>query len=1212
MSQKGVVQAGFEGLQYSQSVSQGSVAIKDRFSERTAALPRNAEPWGRGAKHAREESRGRKHVPNPSQGYVQLLRRQPGLAYLLAAQALSVFNDNAYKTILIFYALAHASSPSELAWMIPAAGGLLVTPYILFSSYAGQVADRFSKRDVIITMKGLEILLMTLATAAVYSGHLGLMMAVLFVEGTHSTFLSPAKEGILPQMLPDADLSRANGLMQLTVYSMIVAGPVAAGFLVPAFRTRPYAPPAFLILVALGSFLLSLGITRVPPSGYKESLHWNAPADFWRNFADIRASRPLFLTVLGIAYFWMLGAIYLMNVYRYGPELLHLDEHGVTYLNACLSIGIGLGAAIAGKLSGDQVELGLPPVGSLGLGLFAIYLFFAKHSFPQALVGHSLLGICGGMFIVPLEAFLQQRAGEQSKGRVIAASNVLTFSAVIVGSAILWLLSGPLGLRPDQVLLVMGLASFAATAYILTILPDFTVRLCLWILTHTFYRIDVRGIENLPKSGGALLVCNHISFVDPFLIGACTQRFIRYLMYRGLYETSGIHWLGKLMGAVPVSESDPPRQIVESLRTAQQRLKEGDLVGIFAEGSITRTGNLLRFRHGFERIMKGVQAPIIPIHLDRVWGSIFSYSRGHFFFKWPRRIPYPVTVTFGEPLPASAGVFEVRQAIMNLGAEAFGRRDARQRPLPEHFIDTAKRNWGRRSMADSLGRELTFGRALVGAIVFRGLVDKCCRGEKTVGVLLPPMVPTALLNVGISMTGRVPVNLNYSAGAEALKLAKAQAGIETIFTSAKLLERLGIEKQPGMILVEDLVGQVSGLGKLTALVAARVLPRPILRRWLLSPALRLDGVATLIFSSGSTGVPKGVMLSHRNIVSNIEGMQQALNVDRQDCLLGALPFFHSFGFSVGLWLPLVAGIGVAYHTNPLEARKCGEMCRKYNVTLLIATPTFAWEYVRKFKPEDLHALRVAIVGAEKKKPELADAFQEKFGKPLFEGYGATELSPVVAVEAPGYEDRRNRQPASKRGTVGCPIPGVAARIVNPETYQPLGVDEEGLLLIKGPNVMMGYLGQPERTREVIRDGWYVTGDIAKLDQDGFLTITDRLSRYSKIAGEMVPHLRVEDALHEALRCAEPTLVVTSVADDQKGEKLVVLHTALAMPIEDLLKRLRDSDLPKLWQPRKENFYLIDSLPALGSGKLDLKMVKDMARRLATAAPAVPPAAFQEG
>ena len=376
----------------------------------------------------------------------------------------------------------------------------------------------------------------------------------------------------------------------------------------------------------------------------------------------------------------------------------------------------------------------------------------------------------------------------------------------------------------------------------------------------------------------------------------------------------------------------------------------------------------------------------------------------------------------------------------------------------------------------------------------------------------------------------------------------------------------------------------------------------MLRRWLLSPDLKLDGLATIIFSSGSTGVPKGVMLSHRNIVSNIEGMQQALNVDRNDGLLGVLPFFHSFGFSVGLWLPLVAGFGVAYHTNPLEARKCGEMCRKYGLTLLIGTPTFVWEYVRSSSPRISARCEWPCGRGKEEARARQHAFQEKFGMPLFEGYGATELSPVVAVETPGYQGRRHKQPGSKRGTVGYPIPGVAARIVNPETFPPLGVDQEGMLLIKGPNVMMGYIGEPEKTREVMRDGWYVTGDIARLDQDGFITITDRLSRFSKIGGEMVPHLRVEEALHQALGNAEPTFVVTSVPDEQKGEKLVVLHTELRVAIDDVLKRLREGDLPKLWLPRKENFFRIDALPILGTGKLDLKSVKDTAKRLATPLP----------
>jgi acyl-[acyl-carrier-protein]-phospholipid O-acyltransferase/long-chain-fatty-acid--[acyl-carrier-protein] ligase len=730
-----------------------------------------------------------------------------------------------------------------------------------------------------------------------------------------------------------------------------------------------------------------------------------------------------------------------------------------------------------------------------------------------------------------------------------------------------------------------------------------TVRLCLWLLTHTFYRIRVRGLENLPRRGPALLVCNHISFIDPFLIGACTRRLIHFLMGRRFYETTGIHWLAKLMGAIPISEDDPPRKLVESLREAQAQLKEGHLVCIFAEGAITRTGNLLRFRRGFERITRGISVPIIPIHLDQVWGSIFSYERSRFFFKWPRRIPYPVTVSIGRPLPPGSGSFEARQAVMALSAEAFALRDATQRPLPELFLDIARSNWWRFAMADSFGRELSFGRTLAGAMLFRRLILQKCPGEEMIGILLPPSIPTALLNLGISLAGRVPVNLNYTASTEAMAAAIGRCKLKTIFTSEKLLGKLSIDRRPGMVMIEDVARVFSPATKIVHTIAARLLPQFVLRRWLLSPRMRLDGLAAVIFSSGSTGIPKGVMLSHRNIVSNIEGIQQAINTNRADRLLGILPFFHSFGYTACLWLPMVSGFGVIYHHNPLEGRKIGELCRRYAVTILISTPTFSWAYVRQCASEDFTTLRLAIVGAEKLKPELARTFREKFGIELFEGYGCTELSPVVAVATPGYSGADQTQVGYKPGTVGHPIPGVVVRVVSPETFQDVGPDREGMLLVKGPSVMMGYLGEPERTRQVMWDeDWYITGDIARLDHDGFITITDRVSRFSKIGGEMVPHLQVEDALHKALGSIEPKMVVTSVADDQKGERLVVLHTELGLEIEEFLKRLRDSTLPRLWLPRKENFLAVECLPILGSGKLDLKKVKETARRLAGSPP----------
>ncbi len=1136
-------------------------------------------------------------MPTASRGYSDVLKNR-GFVFLLAAQALAVFDDNTFKQLLVLFVTATVASLARRNLFISLGTALYVLPYIVFSSYAGQVADHFSKRRVIIFMKIVEATLLALATFAMFVGHVTAMLTVLFLLGIHAAFLDPAKEGILPQIFPDSHLSRANGLMQLTVYTMIVSGPVAAGLLLDTYLSRPYIPVALLIGTALVGLVMATGISRVPAIAAGEKFRWNAFSEFWHDFAEIRASQALFRTVLAIAYFWFLGAVYLQNVIGYGRDLLHLSNTGISYLTATVSIGIGLGAFVAGKLSGDRVELGLVPIGSVGLGVFGVLLFFTPHSYAYSLLGHFLLGFSGGIFIIPLQSYLQAHAGEHSKGRVIAASNVLTFTGVFLGAGIFMFLSGPCQLPPNQVLLVMAVISFGATAHILTVLPDFAIRLCLFLLTHTFYRIEVRGAENLPRRGPALLVCNHISFADPFLIAACTQRFIRFLMYRRFYETTGIHWLAKLMGAIPISETDKPRELVESLRVAQDRLREGHLVCIFAEGAITRTGNLLRFRRGFERITRGLEVPIVPIHLDRVWGSIFSFERGHFFFKWPRRIPYRVTVSFGAPLAGNASAFQVRQAVMALSADAFARREGAQRPLPELFLDNARRNWGRFAMADSFGRRVNFGQALIGALLFRRRVIEQCASDKMVGVLLPPSVPAALLNFGISLSGRVPVNLNYTASHQALDVAVERCEIKTIYTSQKLLDRFGMERRPGMVMIEEVAESFGKRDKLIWAAVSRLIPTALLRRWLIPRDVKLDSLATVIFSSGSTGTPKGVMLSHRNIVSNLEGVQQAINVDRRDCLLGILPFFHSFGFTIGLWLPAISGFGVAYHSNPLEARKIGELCRKYHVTILVTTPTFAWEYVRRTEPEDLASLRVAIVGAEKMKPELADVFREKFHLDLFQGYGCTELSPVVAVETSGYSGSDQKQVGAKRGTVGHPIPGVAVRIVSPDTFATLDAGQEGMLLVKGPSVMVGYLGEPDRTRQVIwEDGWYITGDVGQLDEDGFIKITDRLARFSKIGGEMVSHVQVEDALHRALGSLEPRLVVTLVSDDQKGERFVVLHTELGLTVDELLKRMRDSGLPKLWVPRKENFFPVPALPVLGSGKLDLKQVKETAQRL---------------
>ncbi|HEU4637423.1 MAG TPA: AMP-binding protein, partial [Candidatus Binatia bacterium] len=357
-----------------------------------------------------------------------------------------------------------------------------------------------------------------------------------------------------------------------------------------------------------------------------------------------------------------------------------------------------------------------------------------------------------------------------------------------------------------------------------------------------------------------------------------------------------------------------------------------------------------------------------------------------------------------------------------------------------------------------------------------------------------------------------------------------------------------------------------------------------------------EDLATVIFSSGSTGAPKGVMLSHSNILSNIEGICQVIQFTKKDRIMGILPLFHSFGFTATIWLPLLAGFGVVYHPNPMDAKTIGETVQKHQATLLISTPTFYAGYLRRCSPEEFSSLRYAIAGAEKLREQITRGYKEKYGIDLLEGYGCTELAPVVSVNIPDVIDGDEKQVGHKPGSVGHPIPGVAVKVIDPDTELPLGCGQEGLLLVKGPNCMLGYLHQPELTAQVFRDEWYVTGDIATIDEDGFIRITDRMSRFSKIGGEMVPHMRIEEMINQILGSA--AAVVTALPYEQRGEKLIAFYTHNGVSRDELWNRLNQSALPKLWIPKRENLFTLESIPLLGSGKIDLKQIKLLAQQQA--------------
>jgi acyl-[acyl-carrier-protein]-phospholipid O-acyltransferase/long-chain-fatty-acid--[acyl-carrier-protein] ligase len=426
-----------------------------------------------------------------------------------------------------------------------------------------------------------------------------------------------------------------------------------------------------------------------------------------------------------------------------------------------------------------------------------------------------------------------------------------------------------------------------------------------------------------------------------------------------------------------------------------------------------------------------------------------------------------------------------------------------------------------------------------------------------------------------------------------------QCGIRHVITSRKAIQKLNITLNAEFIYLEDFKDRVTTLDKLIAAVMTYALPAAVTERILGLRHASPDDLLTVIFTSGSTGEPKGVMLSQQNVGSNVDAIAQIVQLRTDDVLLCSIPLFHSLGYTTTMWTVLMLEPIGAYHFSPLDAHELGKLCRRHQGTIIITAPTFLRSYLRRCDPEDFKTLEVAVAGAEKLPVELCEAFEKKFGVRPVEGYGTTELSPLVSVNIPAGRAPETGEPedvVAKEGTVGRPIPGVAAKIIDPDTGAELGIDKPGQLWITGPNVMLGYYNRPDMTSRVIRDGWYNTGDIAKIDADGFITITGRESRFSKLGGEMVPHIRVEEAIEAIVGASEEgiKLVVTAVPDERKGERIVVLHTALDKTADEVVKELAVAGLPNLWIPSVDSFCQVESIPVLGSGKLDLKAVKNLA------------------
>ncbi|OUR71178.1 acyl-[ACP]--phospholipid O-acyltransferase [Methylophaga sp. 41_12_T18] len=1142
-----------------------------------------------------------------------------GFFAFIAVAFINAFVDLGHK-IIVQNTLFKSFDGSEQVILTAIVNGLILIPFILLFSPAGFVSDRFKKPIVMRWAARFAVLVTLIITLSYYQGWFYLAFAMTFILAVQSALYSPAKYGYIRDLLGSDKLSEGNSWTQsismiailsgIVMFSLMFENILAAHIVdlnSPSQILQTIAPLGWLLVI--GSIIEALLAQRLPetPAGDPQQT-FDRKAYFkgqliQQNVRELWSQKSILHSIFAISVFWTVSQVLLAVFPSFVESTMgETNTFVVQSIMALAGIGIMVGSMIAGYLSRNHINLGLVPIGAIGFAISLILLMNTDTLTSSALI-FFLFGLSGSLMIIPLNALIQFYASEDKLGKVLAGNNFIQNIAMLIGLTLTVLFSLA-DFSEKWLLSLLAIIGIVGAIHAIRTLPHSLVQFIISALIKGKYRIQVQGIDNIPAEGqGMLLLGNHISWLDWAMIQIASPRRVHFVMERAIYERWYLKWFLDLFGVIPIS----PTKSKQALEQVKQHLEQGEVVCLFPEGMISHTGQLGEFKRGFERAIEGVDAKIVPFYLRGLWGSRFSRSSTRIQENRRKGLKRDVIVAFGAQLAATTDAATVKQKVFELSIHTWQSYTDTLPTLAAGFIDTAKTAANDWAITEANGKPISYRRLLTGTVLF-SQVFKQTTGQN-LGLLVPTTTAGAMSNMAALMAGKTVVNLNYTASPEAVESALVQAEIKTVITSRQFVKRLaakGMDFAPlltslKVIYLEDLAKKITTPQRLTTMAIVSVLPSSVLQ-WLYCENRELEDTAAILFSSGSEGSPKGVMLSHRNIMANLKQIADVLNIRDDDTVMATLPLFHAFGLTVTCFMPLIEGIPVVCHPDPTDAVAIGKGVAKYRATMLCATSTFLRLYSRnrKLVPMMFESLRLVVAGAEKLNPEIRALFENRFHKPILEGYGCTETTPVAGVNIPDCLSTESWkvQKGNKPGTIGLALPGSTFRIVDPDTMQTLPVDEAGLILIGGTQIMKGYLNNPQKTADVIVKiddiRWYNTGDKGKLDADGFLTIVDRYSRFAKLAGEMVSLGDVEQRVRTALASPELPLVAINLADDKKGEKVILLLEGEHDP-QAVKQQLIAAGMPALLIPA--NIFAVETVPLLGSGKTDFSNSRKLAIEL---------------
>ncbi|MGH1463302.1 MAG: acyl-[ACP]--phospholipid O-acyltransferase [Neptuniibacter sp.] len=1096
--------------------------------------------------------------------------------------------------------------------------GLILLPYILLFTPSGFLSDKYPKNQVMKFTAWGAVVITLLITLCYYLGLFIPAFALTFVLALQSAFYSPAKYGYIKELVGANNLSEGNAWIQSVTMVAILSGIVVFSLLFeiridgaihmsPEESIQRNAPLGWLLVIgSLVELVLAYKLPQLHPvdkTARFDKSEYLSGRTLKSNLSLLKGKRAIWLSIFGLAVFWSISQVMLAVFPAFAEE--HLGQHNTFIIQGVMAlagIGIMLGSALAGRWSKHYINVGLIPVGALGVALGLILLPQMGSISMQTFVFMGI-GLFGALMCVPLNALIQFHAAEHEMGRVLAGNNfiqnilMLSFLAATVFCA--WV-----GIDSFWQLIMLSVIGVVGAGFAIMTLPQAFIRLLVIFLFKRKYNLQVLGFENLPEDGkGTLLLGNHISWLDWAMIQIACPRHIHFVMERNIYERWYLRWFLDIYKVIPISRGTSR----QALAKVNELLNNGEVVCLFPEGAISHIGQLGEFKRGFEKACENANGVIVPFYLRGLWGSRFSRSTDKMKTIRSNGSKRDVIVAFGEPLVVSSSAAEVKKKVFELSIRAWEKHTQTLESVPYAFIRTMKNASSGFAVADVDGGPLSQKKLLTASALFSKRIQQT-EGQN-IGLLVPTSSAGCIANMSALMAGKTVVNINFTAAENSVSSALEQAQVKTILTAHKFVSKLkarGIDPDiwfagREIIYMEDVKATISKTEAIFTLAAVSVLPSFVLQK-LLCNSQDLEATAAILFSSGSEGEPKGVMLSHRNIMANLKQTADVLNVRGDDCIMATLPLFHAFGLTVTCFMPLIEDMPVVCHPDPTDAAKIGKGVARYKATLMCATSTFLRMYTRNKKvlPMMFASLRAVVAGAEKLDQTVRDSFEAKFHVPVVEGYGSTETTPVASTNLPDYLDTDwwQVQVGNKPGTVGMALPGSTFRIVDPETLEELPIGEDGLILIGGTQIMQGYLNQPEKTASVVveMDGlrWYKSGDKGHLDEDGFLTIVDRFSRFAKIGGEMVSLTRVESEVRKILQQPELPLVAVNLPDLKKGEKIILLMQS-EENTEDLRQQLITGGMPALSLPTK--IYQVPEVPLLGSGKTDFFNAKLIAEKL---------------